>query len=156
MEVIIHVYNINETFELAYNLSKLLKPNQVLTLNGNLGAGKTVFAKGLAKGLGINEEITSPTFNILKCYFDGKYPFYHIDAYRLEDSLNKDIGLEEVIDGDGICLIEWPIFIKEMIDTSLDIKIEIINENERVFTFTSNDTQYENIICFLRGYKNDL
>lgn len=151
MKVSVSLNNVNETLNLAFNLSKLLKPNQVITLNGNLGAGKTVFAKGLAKGLNIKQEITSPTFNILKCYFDGDLPFYHIDAYRLEDSLNKDIGLEEVIDGDGVCLIEWPIFIQEMIDSSLNINIEIVNENKRIFTFESSDEQYEEIFNFLRS-----
>lgn len=142
-----------ETLKLASELVLHLQKNSVITVNGNLGAGKTVFAKGLGKGLKIKSEITSPTFNILKCYFDGTLPFYHIDAYRLEDSKNSDIGLEEVIDGDGICYIEWPKFINYLIDESLNININILSDHEREFVFESESNKYKNALEFLRGYK---
>lgn len=103
------------TQNIACEISKFLKPGMLLTLDGDLGAGKTTFTQGLGKGLGINDNINSPTFNILKCYFNGRIPLYHIDAYRLEDRINMDIGLEEVIQGDGVAVIEWSKFISDLI-----------------------------------------
>lgn len=139
-----------DTLILAQQIASTLKRGSVITLNGNLGAGKTIFAKGIAIGLHISQVVTSPTFNILKCYFDGTIPFYHIDAYRLEDrSSTKNIGLEEVIEGDGICVIEWPIFIKNLILSPLNVKIEIIDTNTRKFIFSSNDKKYEEVFAFL-------
>lgn len=153
----IFLHSEKETFELAEKIASLLKRESVLTLIGNLGSGKTVFAKGIAKGLNVKQEVTSPTFNILKCYFDGILPFYHIDAYRLEDSFStRNIGLEEVIDGDGICLVEWPNFISDLINNPLEINIEIVSPSERLFTFFSNNKKYEDVFLFLRGYKNEL
>ncbi len=156
MEETLHLKSADETLNLASSLIKYLPIPSIITLNGNLGAGKTIFAKGLAKGLNIKQDVTSPTFNILKCYFDGNVPFYHIDAYRLEDSQNKDIGLEEVIDGNGICVIEWPNYIKEIIFDDLNIDIQIISLNERVFTFKSENKKYEQVFTYLEGLKNVL
>lgn len=156
MQETIYLKNENETIDLAKNLTKVLTRNTVIALNGNLGAGKTLFAKGIAKGLNIKQEVTSPTFNILKCYFDGVLPFYHIDAYRLEDSLNLDIGLEEVIDGNGICVIEWPNFIKDLLYSFINVDIEIVSPTERIFVFSSEDMKYKSVFDFLRGYKNEL
>lgn len=102
--------NPEETRVLAIKFSASLKSGDVILLHGNLGAGKTTFVKGLAEGLNIKETVKSPTFNIVKCYFTGKIPFFHIDAYRLEDS-RYDIGLDEYIEGDGICAIEWAKFV---------------------------------------------
>lgn len=152
MKVVVRFNSEQETMDFASKLALVLKKGTVITLKGNLGAGKTVFAKGIGKGLGIKQEITSPTFNILKCYFDGKLPFYHIDAYRLEDSKNKDIGLEEVIDGDGVCLIEWPMFIEEFIDKHIDVEIEIVDACKRNFIFDFNDNTYDNVLSFIREY----
>ncbi len=156
MKVEILLNSEQETLKLASEFVLHLEKNSVITVNGNLGAGKTVFAKGLGKGLKIQGEITSPTFNILKCYFDGSMPFYHIDAYRLEDSTNCDIGLEEVIDGDGICYIEWPKFIDYLICESLNIKIEILSENKRQFIFESESEKYQKALEFLRSYNHEL
>lgn len=143
----IQVNNIEETYELAKRLSKHLKVGSVILLNGNLGAGKTVFAKALGKAFNVKEDINSPTFNILKCYFSGDLPFYHIDAYRLEDvpDENKNIGLEEVIEGDGICVIEWPEFINELLTgiPTICINIKILSENSRVFEIKSAFSEYK-------------
>lgn len=143
-----------ETISFGVKISSFLVKGDVITLNGDLAAGKTTFVKGVGKGLGIKDEINSPTFNILKCYFNKPLPLYHIDAYRLEDvnEENKNIGLEEVIYGDGVCLVEWPQFIKEFLDfnTLLSVEIKVIDENKREFIFsTNNDEHYEKLFNFL-------
>ena len=141
--------SLDDTKKLANLISKALFKGAVISLDGDLGAGKTTFTKSLAKGLGIEEEVSSPTFNILKCYFKGKLPLYHIDAYRLEDHVNMDIGLEEVIEGDGVCVIEWGKFIEDMIFEPLEIKITILNENEREFVISSSYSKYQEIFKIL-------
>ena len=88
-----------ETIELGKNLVPYLFQGSVITMTGDLGAGKTTLSSGIAQGLGIKEKVSSPTFNIMKCYFNAKLPMYHIDAYRLEEGTNKDLGLEEFIEG---------------------------------------------------------
>ena len=87
-----------ETIELGKNLVPYLFQGSVITMTGDLGAGKTTLSSGIAQGLGIKEKVSSPTFNIMKCYFNAKLPMYHIDAYRLEEGTNKDLGLEEFIE----------------------------------------------------------
>ncbi len=158
VESIINTYSKEETIKLGENIAKFLSKGDVLTLDGDLAAGKTTFVKGIGLGLGIKDEINSPTFNILKCYFNKPLPLYHIDAYRLEDvdSENKNIGLEEVIYGDGVCVVEWPKFIKEFLDykLSLNVFIKVIKENEREFHFsTNNDKHYEKLFNFLKEAK---
>ncbi len=105
-----------ETFELAEKLAGLSKPGEIYCLNGDLGAGKTVFAKGFAKGLGINETVSSPTFNIVKEYHSGRLSLYHFDVYRVEDPDELyEIGFDEYFYGDGVCLVEWAGLIKELV-----------------------------------------
>ncbi|MFA6666833.1 MAG: tRNA (adenosine(37)-N6)-threonylcarbamoyltransferase complex ATPase subunit type 1 TsaE [Bacilli bacterium] len=156
MKINLKTKNKEETIKLGVLISKFLNKGDVITLSGDLGAGKTTFVKGIGEGLGVKDEINSPTFNILKCYFVKPLPLYHIDAYRLEDvsSENKNIGLEEVIDGDGVCVIEWPMFIKEFIDASvtLDITIHTVDENNRNFVIeTKNEKHYEKLFAYLRS-----
>ena len=145
-----------ETINLGIQFSSHLFKGAIITLDGDLGAGKTTFAKGVAKGLGINDEVNSPTFNILKCYFNkGGLNFYHIDAYRLEDinDENKNIGLEEVIEGDGVCLIEWPKFIDEFIpfNKSLNLTFKIIDESTRELIMKTENSKFLNLIENLQG-----
>ena len=99
-----------ETRQLASKIMKELKVGDVVLLTSDLGAGKTTFVSGALFSLGYNDHVISPTFNILKCYFEVNPIIYHIDAYRLENQ-NIDIGLEEYIEGNGVCFIEWPKFI---------------------------------------------
>lgn len=128
--------------EFAKVLAKVIKPNDVICLNGNLGTGKTTFTQFFAAALGIKEIVNSPTFNIIKCYFNEPLNLYHIDAYRLEGN-TFDIGLDEYIYGEGVCVIEWAEFIKDYIpNNALNINIERIDENTRKYSLSGN----ENII----------
>lgn len=136
----------DETIKLGEKLGNCLKKGDIVTLTGDLGAGKTTLVSGIAKALKIKEEIISPTFNILKCYFKAKVPLYHIDAYRLEEH-NKDIGLEEYIEGNGIAVIEWPIYIKELLSVKhLEIKIINKGDSKREITLIAPNKYYENIV----------
>lgn len=115
-----------ETFLLGKKLGEEAKAGQVFTLIGDLGVGKTVFTKGLAKGLGITEPVNSPTFTILQIYEEGRLPFYHFDVYRISDVEEmEEIGYEDYFYGDGVCLIEWANLIEEILpDKILQITIE--------------------------------
>ena len=115
-----------ETFSLGKMIGEGAKAGQVFTLIGDLGVGKTVFTKGLAKGLGITEPVNSPTFTILQIYEEGRMPFYHFDVYRISDVEEmEEIGYEDYFYGDGICLIEWANLIEEILpDAFLQITIE--------------------------------
>ena len=105
-----------ETFALGESFGKEAVPGTVIALFGDLGAGKTVFAKGFAKGLGIEETVNSPTFTILQVYESGRIPFYHFDVYRIGDVSEMDeIGFDEYTEGSGASLIEWADLIEEIL-----------------------------------------
>lgn len=129
-----------ETMELAEKLVSLLPNGITLTFSGDLGAGKTTFVRGLAKGLNIKEVVQSPTFNIMKIYLKGDRPLIHIDAYRLAD-INNEIGLDEYIGYEtGITVIEWPIFIERLIpDNAIEIEITNMGGDERKILFKIKD-----------------
>ena len=114
-----------ETQKFAEKFSKTLKAGDVLCMYGDLGVGKTAFVQGLAKGLGIDEPITSPTFTIVNEY-SGRLPLYHFDVYRIADSDEMyEIGYEEYFFSDGVCLIEWGTLIEELLpDSTITITIE--------------------------------
>ena len=106
--MIIETKNAKETYDLGKKIGSHAKAGEVYTLVGDLGVGKTVFTQGLAKGLGIEEPISSPTFTIVQVYDDGRLPFYHFDVYRIGDIEEMDeIGFEDYVYGDGVSLIEW-------------------------------------------------
>jgi tRNA threonylcarbamoyladenosine biosynthesis protein TsaE len=151
MKLIFETCSSNETIELGKKIGCFLNKHDVITLNGNLGAGKTTFITGIAKSLGI-KKINSPTFNIMKCYFDAKIPLYHIDFYKLKKDANQDIGIDEYIDhSNGIAVIEWAIFFKKTSKIPhLDVKIENIGQNKRKIIFETFDKYYEDKIkkCF--------
>ena len=114
--MIIESYSEKETFELGLKLGKEAKAGAVFTLVGDLGVGKTVFTKGLAKGLEIDEPISSPTFTIVQVYEEGRLPFYHFDVYRIGDVEEMDeIGYEDYVYGEGVSLIEWANLIEEIL-----------------------------------------
>ncbi|CAK1221679.1 tRNA A37 threonylcarbamoyladenosine biosynthesis protein TsaE (TsaE) [Fructobacillus evanidus] len=107
--------NPKETQALAEQLAKLVYPGLVVTLQGDLGAGKTTFTQGLAKALGITSRVKSPTFNILNTYEEGRIPLYHFDAYRLENMGAADQGFEDYLGTDGVTLIEWPQYMADLL-----------------------------------------
>ncbi len=112
----IESYSEEETFALGQKLAENASPGDIFCLDGDLGAGKTVFARGFAAGLGITEPITSPTFTIIKEYEDGRIPFYHFDVYRIGDPGEMEmLGYEEYFYGKGVCLIEWSSLIEELL-----------------------------------------
>ena len=105
-----------ETFETGFRMGERARAGQVYTLAGDLGVGKTVFTQGFADGLGVEGPVDSPTFTIVKQYDDGRMPFYHFDVYRIGDISEMDeIGYEDCFFGDGVCLIEWPGLIEEIL-----------------------------------------
>ncbi len=108
-----------DTFEVGRHYGAMALPGGVICLDGDLGAGKTVFVKGFAKGLEVKENISSPTFTIINEYDSGRIPLYHFDVYRLEDETEaEEIGAEEYFYGDGVCLIEWASVIEKIIPES--------------------------------------
>lgn len=145
MKKIIQVSSIDETKALGNKLGELCFENCVITLSGDLGAGKTTFTQGLAKGLQIKKTVSSPTFTILKIY-QGRLPLYHFDAYRLEGS-DEDLGFEEMIDGDGVAVIEWPQYMEREIPVErLEIIIYRLNDDEREFEMISYGSQYDRLL----------
>lgn len=127
-----------ETQELAKKIFPFLKPGDVVALEGDLGAGKTAFAKGLADALGISEPVDSPTFTIIKEYNDGKWPLYHMDVYRLSE--DEEIGVEEYFGGDGICLIEWASRIESFLpEDTLWLTFTVLPHGERKIEIKTNE-----------------
>ncbi|HEY8444757.1 MAG TPA: tRNA (adenosine(37)-N6)-threonylcarbamoyltransferase complex ATPase subunit type 1 TsaE [Bacilli bacterium] len=139
------IKNVNEMIDLGKKIGALAFPNTIITLIGDLGAGKTTLTKGIALGLGIKENVNSPTFTIMKTY-QGKYPLYHLDVYRI-DNPEADFELEEYFDGDGVCVIEWAHNIKSLLPNDvLEISIYRIDEEKRKVIFVANDAKYIQII----------
>lgn len=113
-------YSSEETFELGKKYGIASKALEVYALSGDLGVGKTVFTKGFAEGLGINDPITSPTFTIVQEYRSGRIPLFHFDAYRIADPDEMlEIGFDEYLDSDGVCLIEWPENIEDILPENI-------------------------------------
>lgn len=114
--MVIETRSPEETFRLGEELGRKAMPGQVFTLTGDLGVGKTVFTQGLAKGLGIEEPVNSPTFTIVQVYEEGRLPFYHFDVYRIGDVEEmEEVGFEDYVMGDGVSLIEWADLIEEIL-----------------------------------------
>lgn len=109
-----------DTYEMGFRLGKEAKKGEIYCLSGDLGTGKTVFTKGFAKGLGIEEPVSSPTFTIVQEYKEGRLPLYHFDVYRIADIEEmEEIGYEDYFYGDGVCFIEWAELIKELLPNSI-------------------------------------
>ena len=127
-----------ETKAFAAGLAAHATPGQIICLDGDLGAGKTVFAQGFAEGLGVPGYVNSPTFTILQVYEGGRLPLYHFDVYRIGDPEEMDeIGWEEYFFGEGVCLIEWSQLIEELIpETAVHVTIEKSREvfDDRLIT----------------------
>lgn len=144
-EYIVRTNSSEETLQFSKELAQKLQPGDVITLEGDLGAGKTTFTKGLAVGLDINKNVSSPTFTIIKEY-NGRLPLYHMDVYRLEDSY-EDLGFDEYFEGQGVTVVEWAHLIEEQLPTELlQIKITHGEENSRILTITPKGKRYE-MLC---------
>ena len=114
--MIIETHSEQETYELGKRLGEQASAGDVFTLEGDLGVGKTIFTKGFAKGLKIEEAISSPTFTIVQVYESGRLPFYHFDVYRIGDVEEmEEIGFEDYVYGDGVSMIEWANLIEEIL-----------------------------------------
>ena len=134
-----------DTQKIACQIGKKLYEPMVILLSGDLGAGKTTFTQGIAKGLEISKTISSPTFTIMKNY-RGRLSLNHIDAYRLE-TLHQDLGLDELIGMEGITVIEWPDFLEELFpEEYLRINIHRLSKNRRELVFHPKGKKYEELI----------
>lgn len=143
MEHQLITYSAEETMNLGQKFVALAKPGSTFCLTGDLGAGKTTLVRGIARALNIKSVVQSPTFNIMKVYFDGDRPLIHIDAYRLAD-VNTDIGLDEYIGYEtGITVIEWPEFIKDLLpENAIEVNIRHAEGDTRNITIKSDDKDF--------------
>ena len=147
MDYKIITYSEEETIELAQNIESEKFLNMVICLKGDLGSGKTVFTKGFAQALEVKEEVTSPTFNIIKEYTSGEIPLYHMDVYRLDGNVD-DLGIDEYYSKKGVTIIEWADMIEDYLpENRLDIKIKSStdDENKRIITITPYGRKYEEL-----------
>lgn len=138
----------DQTIALGEKIGKLLQAGDVLVLDGDLGAGKTTFTKGIGKGLGITDLIKSPTFTIIREYHDGRLPLYHMDAYRLENGGAEDLGLEEYFDSDGVSVVEWAEFVEdELPDDFLAIHFKRTDtEGTRILEFDPHGRHFTDLV----------
>ena len=137
--------SVEDTLTIAQNIESEKFPNMVICLIGELGSGKTVFTKGFAASLGIKDTITSPTFTIIKEYDSCELPLYHMDVYRLEDSV-EGIGFKDYFNKGGVTIIEWADLIeKQLPKNRLEIKFKVIDEDTRVLVFTPYGEEYEEL-----------
>lgn len=138
--------SIDDTMYLAENIESEKFPGMIICLDGELGSGKTVFVKGLAKSLGIKETITSPTFNLIKEYNTGEMPLYHMDVYRLEGKCDN-IGFDDYFNKNAICVIEWSDMICDCLPKErLQIDFKIIDENTRILVLKPYGEKYEDLV----------
>ncbi len=141
----IHVGSLDETKALAHRLALLVAPGDIITVEGQLGVGKTAFAKALGEGLGVKGHITSPTFTIVKEY-EGEIPFYHMDAYRLEHA-EEDIGFDEYFYGSGVTIVEWAQFIADFIPKErLEVKMYYVEDEQREWVLRPIGKHYEHLV----------
>ena len=129
-----------ETEKIGSALGKILKPGTVIAYRGDLGAGKTAFTRGLARGLGSSEMVTSPTYTIVNEYLGGRIPLFHFDMYRLASSDDLwDIGWEDYLDRNGVCAVEWSENVEDAMDGAISITIEKLEEDSRRITIEGGD-----------------
>lgn len=145
----VYTNNETETKALASRIAKWISPGMTILLEGELGAGKTTFAKGIAEGLGISRIIKSPTYTLIREYTDGRLPLYHMDLYRLEDTGAEELGLDEYFEGKGVCVVEWASFASEELPKEyLKIELNTVLDNleKREISFLAVGEPYENIL----------
>jgi tRNA threonylcarbamoyladenosine biosynthesis protein TsaE len=141
----ININNLEETQALAQKLAKIVEPQDTITLEGDLGAGKTTFTQAFAKGLGITRTVNSPTFTIMKQY-NGRLPLNHLDVYRLEDS-DEDLGWDEIFYGAAVTVVEWAHLIeRDLPSERLAIEIRRVDDHARTITLIPFGKRYE-MLC---------
>jgi len=129
-----------ETEAVGKRLGETLKPGAVIAYQGDLGAGKTAFTRGVALGLGAKEQVTSPTYTIVNEYLSGKYPLFHFDMYRLASSDDLfDIGWEDYLDRGGICAVEWSENVADAMENAIVVTIEKLGEDTRRITIEGGE-----------------
>ncbi len=129
-----------ETEAVGEKLAKVLKPGTVIAYRGNLGAGKTAFTRGLARGLGCDDMVTSPTYTIVNEYLSGRLPLFHFDMYRLGSAEDLwDIGWEDYLDRGGVCAVEWSENVEEALEDFILVNIEKIGDESRCITIEGGD-----------------
>ncbi|WP_125544393.1 tRNA (adenosine(37)-N6)-threonylcarbamoyltransferase complex ATPase subunit type 1 TsaE [Levilactobacillus lindianensis] len=147
------------TMALGKQLAPELRPRDVILLDGDLGAGKTTFTKGLAAGLGITRNVKSPTFTIIREYQGGRIPLYHMDVYRLEDGSGDELGLDEYFNGDGVNVVEWSKFIAdELPENYLRIifkRDDDAGENQRTLRFDPRGEHFTQLVEQLAGANHE-
>ena len=137
MEFITH--SPEETEKIGEALAKSLQPGTILAYRGDLGAGKTAFTRGLARGLGCKETVTSPTYTIVNEYLGGRLPLFHFDMYRLASSDDLwDIGWEDYLDREGVCAVEWSENVQDAMENAVTVTIEKLGETTRRITIEGN------------------
>ena len=129
-----------ETEKIGVALAKILQPGTVIAYRGDLGAGKTAFTRGLARGLGANEQVTSPTYTIVNEYLSGRMPLFHFDMYRLGSADELfDIGWDDYLDRGGVCAVEWSENVEEAMENAIVVTIEKLGADSRRITVTGGD-----------------
>lgn len=132
---ILESYSEENTYEIGKQMAANSKPGDIFALSGDLGVGKTVFAKGFAEGLGIKENISSPTFTFVLVYESGRMPLYHFDMYRIADPEElEEIGYEDYFFGEGVCLVEWPSRVEELLPENT-VKVTIEKDLSKDFSY---------------------
>jgi len=146
-----YIENVEKTIILGEILGRILKSKDLICLDGDLGAGKTHFSKGIALGLEIEEDITSPTFTIVQEY-EGRLPFYHFDVYRIERSEEMyNIGFDDYLSKDGVIIIEWSKIIEDVLpEERMDIEISYALEGGRTFEFKAHGDRHKQLLEELR------
>ncbi len=129
-----------ETEKIGEALGRILPAGTIIAYRGNLGAGKTAFTRGLARGLGYTEAVTSPTYTIVNEYLGGRLPLFHFDMYRLSSADDLwDIGWEDYLDRNGICAVEWSENVADALEGAMNVTIERLGEDERRITIEGGD-----------------
>lgn len=149
------VNSAEQTIEVGEKLAQFLQPRDLILLDGDLGAGKTTFTKGLGKGLGIERPIKSPTFTIIREYQSGRIPLYHMDVYRLEQGGGDDLGLDEYFNGDGVNVVEWSKFVSDEIPADylriIFKRDDAKGDNVRTMIFEPKGNRFEELTTKLLG-----
>jgi tRNA threonylcarbamoyladenosine biosynthesis protein TsaE len=152
LDIISH--SLDQTRRIGGRLAALLQPGDLLLLEGPFGAGKTTFAQGIARGLGVGSDyITSPTFTLINEYDDGRLPLYHVDLYRLDNADQAyDLGLIDYIEGDGVTLIEWPERAAELLpEQRLTVFLSDLSETKRALRFHADGARYVDLLELFKG-----